>query len=46
MNKIYMIIAPELGCRELGCSKEIRKAGFDEGMVNLEIVKVCTGWHF
>ena len=30
MNKIFMIIVPELGLREVGCLSNV-KAGFDEG---------------
>jgi len=32
MNKIFMVIGPELGCRKVGCLSDV-KAGFDAGMV-------------
>jgi len=45
INKIYMIIVPELGCREVGCLSDV-KAGFDEGMVILEVADLSTVYAF
>lgn len=38
MNKIFMVIVPELGCREVGCFSDV-KTGFDEGMVKVTVLK-------
>jgi hypothetical protein len=45
MNKIFMVIVPELGCREVVCFSDV-KEGFDEGMVILEVADLSTVFTF